>query len=78
MAKSSNKIESEKLEQLEKVVKVVTWKVISLENQITKIKDKIYASYLKENSSTPKENKDKGEESKNKDDFLLGKLCKYK
>ena len=40
LAESSNRIESEKLEQLDKVVKSLIRKVLSLENQKTKLKDK--------------------------------------
>ena len=35
-------------------------------------------SDLKDNSSTPKKGKDRGEESKNKDDFQSCRLCNYK
>ena len=86
MVELTNKVEGEKFQQLEKVVKALSQKVLSLESELKELKNKseeekgisFNINDVKYSSSTPKDVKQKAKKGNSKEKLLTCTECSYK
>ena len=86
MVELTNKVESEKIQQLENVVKAMCQKVLSLESEMKDLKKKqkseeepsFNINDINYCSSTPKDDKEKVKKDTSEEDLLCCTECSYK